>query len=181
MRQEITGEFKIINNWLRTFGRNEKGEPLFKLVWSDNETELRYGTFSDFHDSIFLREVTETRRVQKYNYISERWVLEKWLPLVNREVPESAENGMYEPFWVFQDRAGNYLQPTMKAVQFLIEFCDKVGRVPSSTRAAELKQEDEEAFEKEISRFQDELDCSPMLNALSLNDGVGYSGKVGKS
>lgn len=169
---EISGDIKLINDWLAKQGKNPQGRPLFRLVWSNNETEIRYGTFNDFKGDIFLRSVTETRRVLKYNYINERWILEMWLPVSNPELPASQYEGTWEPLFVFEGKDNCYLQPTMKTVQFLIEQ----SRQPKKkSTPAELAEEDQRKFDKEIQDFMDQIDVSPISNALHMGEGVGYT------
>lgn len=99
------------------------GHRIFRLVWSEDTFENRYGTFREFTEGgIFVREVTEVRRVRKYSYIHHRWIFEMWAPgnlTRNPETPD-AENGDYVPVYVFEDRGGSYLPPNEKVVRFLI-------------------------------------------------------------
>jgi hypothetical protein len=173
MRREITGQYKEINNWLKKQGRNPLGQPLLKLVWSDNEIESRYGHFTDFYGKIYLRDVTENRIVPKYNYISGRWVLEKWLPLTNKELPNSYDQGTYEPFWVFQDKQGNYLDVTMKVIQFFIGFTGQSSRANAHERAQQMRDDDKKALDQEIEDFMnivDNSDIGASLRASIIND-----------
>lgn len=103
--------------------RSLDNRALFRLIWSESAFENRYGTFREFTESgIFIREVTETRRVRKYNYIHNRWIFEAWAPgnlTANRETPD-AYNGDYVPVYVFENKNGEYLPPNEKVVRFLI-------------------------------------------------------------
>lgn len=166
-----------MNDWLSTRGKNPLEQPMFKLVWSDNEIEKRHGTYEIFYGDIFVRTEVGLKEVPKYSYISERWVLEMWVPYENVEIPETVGKGSYEPFWVFQDKQGNYLRPTIKALQFLVEFTQKTAKVPSLTRAAQLREEDQIKFDQEVAEYMDRLDTSPLINSLSLRDAVGYRGR----
>ena len=101
------------------------GLPIFRIVWSEDEMEKRYGTFDDFlpGTQIFLRTVTETREVPKYRqWIHNKHILER-LVLVpefqQHELPSSKVS--YEPLWVFEDRVGNYLPPRLDAAKFIID------------------------------------------------------------
>lgn len=112
LNRKIGGEYMSID-----------GRALFRLVWSEASFENRHGTFREFTESgLFIREVTEVRRVRKYNYIHNRWIFEAWAPgnlTRNIELPD-ASNGDYVPVYVFEDRGGNYLPPNEKVVRFLI-------------------------------------------------------------
>lgn len=174
---EITGEFKIIQQWLSHQGRTPDGRPLFRLVWSDKATEKRLGTYNDFKGSLFIRQVREVREVPKYNYIRERWIIEKWAPpeeVINMELPESSQ-GSYELIWVFSDKEGNYLKPTMKAVQFLVDYIRKNQKVLSGARRSELMTSLLDADDAEVESFMDAMDISPIEIALNLGEAVGYT------
>ena len=112
LNQRIGGEYRSI-----------EGRALFRLIWSESIFENRYGTFREFTEGgIFIREVTEVRRVRKYNYIHNRWIFEAWAPgnlTKNPETPDTA-NGDYVPVYVFEDKNGQYLPPNEKVVRFII-------------------------------------------------------------
>src|SRR5689334_2025398 len=115
-------DIEIINNWLAEFGgKNDLQQPIFRLSWSNDQYEWRRGTFNVNSGDLFVRTEVGVRYVRKYNYIHERWILEKWFPqsLVKNEETPAVKNGDYEPFYVFQDKYGNYLEPTRKVVEFI--------------------------------------------------------------
>jgi hypothetical protein len=72
-------EVQILNKRLEKEGLSITGEVIYRLVWSNRIFENRFGNFRDFIEgtNILIREVKETRLVRKYNYINERWILEK--------------------------------------------------------------------------------------------------------
>lgn len=73
-------EADLINKYLiRDFGYYEGSTcPTFRLVYVTPElTEVRSGEYSEFHGDIFLRTTIGTQRVEKYNYLSNLWVLER--------------------------------------------------------------------------------------------------------
>lgn len=170
--------FPEIDNWLKAQGGNLQGLPTYRLVWSDDERELRYGTFNDFTDSgLFLRQVTETRWVLKYQNIVARWILEKWLgpeQAINPELPRSAQ-GSYEPFYVFEDNKGNALPPTLKSVEFYINFARTQVRENALTRKLEFATDWEKMDAKELQHEMDMVDVSPMQSLLHTREGLGYT------
>jgi hypothetical protein len=123
-----TIESAVINAWLKIGPCVPlKTEPLFRLVWSDDSYELRTGTFAKFIAGVKVSEHTTTEKVLKYNWISERWLVEQWFPpsiCMMDELPESI-NGSYEPIYVFEDAKGNALPLKMEVVEFLIQACLK--------------------------------------------------------
>jgi hypothetical protein len=94
-----------INSSLHQQFRVLDGRPIYRLVWSDDQLEVRKGKFSDFYGKIFIREVVAVRQIKKYWYMEEPgWVLEKLtfikgnqaLKDITEELVESG-NGSYEP------------------------------------------------------------------------------------
>jgi hypothetical protein len=118
-------EIEELNKYLKSQGISITGQTMYRLVWSESIFEYRRGLFRDFTKSgLFIREAVETRRVRKYNYIKERFILEKWAPgnlTNNPELPDSM-NGDYLPIYVFEDKHGNYLPPNRKVLDFILDF-----------------------------------------------------------
>jgi hypothetical protein len=98
------------------------GKPMWRIVWSDDEFEVRYGVWSDFSPAgILLRQVQEARKVPKYSYIHERYVLEHLVgvPQINAgELPTVRMS--YEPIRTFQDKNGDFLPPNLLAAKLII-------------------------------------------------------------
>lgn len=132
------------------YGFNLVGQPYFRLAFSDNQFEKRFGTYAEYYGKIFLREFKGLREVHKYNYIKGKWILERWIPPVYSHTPEIPETsqGSYEPIFVFQDDQG-------KALPISEEWIDKViwnllhPPLPGHS-ASELRTQDDLAMEKEI-------------------------------
>lgn len=155
--------------------------PLYKLVWSTSEIELRHGTFREFRDDVFIREVTETRWTRKYWYINDRWVLERWMPgalvaINDKDLPGIAQNGSYEPIYTFEDGNRFYLAPNIKVLDFIITIAEK----PHHVTQEELMNELLEKEEKEVHHIMEAMDYRSDIGiALHMNAGVGY-GQKGK-
>ena len=161
-----------IHNFIKKFGQHTTGYDWFRLTWSTTATEKRFGKFRDFNDEgLFLREVTELRETRKYNYIHDRWILERYVTpenAFNMEIPESVM-GTYEPVYVFESASGEYLIPTLKVVEFIMNFSMGDRRVMNATERKTLA---ELAEDKEVKEFIDSLDCSLIQNALHLREAV---------
>lgn len=167
-------DIEIINNWLAEFGgKNDLQQPIFRLSWSNDQYEWRRGTFNVYSGDLFVRTEVGDRYVRKYNYIHERWILEKWFPqsLVKNEETPAVKNGDYEPFYVFQDKYGNYLEPTRKVVEFIFYAMMK-GRASTEQ---DIMNEILIKEDQEIQTFMDMIDTSPIGNALRMKEAVGYS------
>lgn len=151
-------EVQILNDLLKKEGLAITGEVIYRLVWSNRIFEHRHGLFRDYVEgtNILIREVTETRYVRKYNYIDQRWILEKWAPgelTANKETPD-AMNGDYLPVYVFEDKNGKYLPPTEKVLLFILN--NLKGQVKQDERPSE-----EYLEEKELQYELDQLNNVP--------------------
>ena len=146
---------ELLNTYLKSQGKTLTGEYLYRLIWSEKALERRKGLFRDFTESgLFIREVIEVRLTKKYNYIKDRWILEKWAPgelTRNPETPD-AVNGDYIPVYVFEDKDGNYLQPTEKVLRFIINCID--GKVNKDARFDE-KYLEEKGIAQTVESFDD--------------------------
>ena len=166
-----------LNKYLISQGLSEDNKPLFRLVWSDGIYEHRHGLFRDYvlGTNILIREVTETRLVRKYNYINQRWILEKWAPgnlTYTKEIP-GTESGDYIPVYVFEDKNGDYLPPNMKVLNFILAFL-----------RGQIRKEDipsqEYLDEKEIQLIEDELGNHPTFSTHgAARNSIAYRGKNG--
>lgn len=181
MNSPIFGKFMadtlVIDNWLSKQERTLQGEPIYRLVFSDTQTEIRVGVFNDYTGNILLRRTAEARETKKYPFINSRYVLEKWFPpeyIFTPEVPMTV-NGSYEPFFVFEDSKGNYLEPTLKVVEFIVGATRNPGKkITPGDRAAQYALSEE----REVQAFMDLLECSPVTNALHMKEAVGYTKEI---
>jgi hypothetical protein len=93
------------------------GRPIYRLVWSDDQLEIRRGLTRDYYGHIFIREYFSVGPRKKYWYFKNPcWILEKLtfiqgqqaLKEVIAELVE-ANNGTYEPVFPFVDKDFNPL------------------------------------------------------------------------
>src|SRR5208337_861854 len=168
----MTEEIRELNNWLReSYGKTVTGKVRFRIIWSEDIFENRKGTFNEFYGKIFLRTVTGVRQVKKYNYISDRFILEGWVDTnmsFNEEVPE-ASHGDFTPIYVFEDSNGNPLPVTRKAVAFMIAKIQ-----------GHIREDDEISFkekeQKEIDNQVETLLDSPDIRTYGVTrDSVAYT------
>lgn len=145
-----------INSSLHQQFRVLDGRPIYRLVWSDDQYEVRKGKFSDYYGKIFIREVTAVRRIKKYWYMEEPcWVLEKLTFIASRaalkeiceELVESG-NGSYETIYAFQDRP-----VALEVVEFILHALHNPKKIDKNAVEAMEKYEDEQ----EVKYFEDQL------------------------
>lgn len=161
------------------YGLFEDGRPNYRIVWSDDQVEKRFGTFPKYTESgIFLGNTTEVREVLKYPYLAHQFVLEKLMPVPNLNVEELGLRLSYEPLWGFRDRFGNPVKPTWLGIEFLIttirENSQKHNGVKYPTPELEL-QTLEAQFERQ-KLLEEELfgNETPVGDALKWDSAVGY-------
>lgn len=171
-------EVQIINKTLaQTYGKYIDGRPKWRVIWSDDEIEKRLVEKETFSGTIYIGMAAEMEVTKKYSYIRERWILEK---LIFSPIPQivDSERGHYEPYWVFQDKHGNYLKPLWRIVEILVNFAitKKVERKNVVISMNDEKREQD----LEIRKFMDELkdEAPPFDGRLSpqAHEGVAFGG-----
>jgi len=141
------------------------GLAMWRVVWSEDQFEHRFGTYDDFTESgIYIRTVTEVRYVPKYRqWIHNKYVLERLVV-----VPEISAGDLpatklsYEPMYPFETNSGKYLPPRLDAAQFIIETVlasqGKSSLAKYKDPVSGLSTEDYlEMKNKEIETLQEEL------------------------
>lgn len=151
-----------INRRLNDEYRVIDGRPIYRIVWSDDQLEMRKGTYSDWYGHIFIREVKNiTRLVKKYWYFDKpSWVLEKLsFYASNAQMKEvldelvEARNGSYEPVYRFyRESTKQNLPVNMRVVDFIVYSLHNPGR-PDHAKAQEVEEREEVAyFEEELGK-----------------------------
>lgn len=149
------------------YGKDLYGNPKYRVVWSNGQTEKRVGVFNEFYGKIFIRQVSGLREVRKYPYIQDRWVLEKSFPNPYRDEVES--NITFEPIWTFSDFQGNYVYPEWRAIELLIYWLEN----PVKLTPGQLDSIEEDKFLKEIDYFENYLAGDSWIqNALATREAI---------
>ena len=129
-------EAKRINTFLATnFGKIDGRLPIFRLIWSTNETEYLVGA----------------GRIIKYKHDRDRWILERICEAPQEILPERLYT--YEPFWVFKNEDGTYQDPNEKAVIFLVS--NFLYREAKKLTNSDLDAMREAGEAKEVEQFMD--------------------------
>jgi hypothetical protein len=146
--------------------------PLWRIVWSDDEREKRKGTFNYYDASgNFLKAEVGVQEVPKYNYIKEKFILERIVP-----VPEMNRNELltplsYEPVFVFERGNGEFLPPRWDVTRIVIEtIMKKSAEAVGSTYKEPTQEEELEQRAARLEQIQEELfgnetDTSDLLHA----------------
>jgi len=149
-----------INEMLSGRGRTLDGRPLFRIVWSSDQFELRSGIFVDRHGPIIIREVKAVREVHKYNYALDHWVLEKmvYLPSNNRIIADEIIGvmaGTYEPLVIFWDANFNAIPVNWPLIEKIFWNLENV-RAEHKT-ASMIEREEREEIEREIKDNEEQI------------------------
>ena len=122
-------DIHLINRRLKElYGQDFLRQPIFRVVWSDDELEKRFGEFEDYLEgtNIFLRRFVGVREAKKYNFMKPQYILEKlFINKHNREILDndtfSPRMCTYEPFWCFgRDDKDRPIKPVWRAVELVI-------------------------------------------------------------
>lgn len=166
---------KIINKYLERFGKNIFGQPVFRLTWTTDQIEKRYGTYNEFYGKIFVRTITGCIDRPKYPHIADRWIIEQWYPpekTYDPDIPATKE-GDYLCIYVFEDSKRNKLDLKMRVVEIIMHSLMRPDRSRMKI-ASDIKSEVENKDRKEIEYFEDAIDTSPLQNALHMREARGY-------
>lgn len=155
-----TGHINTINRRLRDDYRVLDGRPIYRVVFSGSQYEMRKSVWREFYGHILIREYEATKLAPKYWYFKEPcWVLEK-LVFINKQVAlkeileelVEAGNGTYEPVYVFKDKDENPLPVYWRVVEIILwHLHHPVKMTPSDIKDVMLL---EEAAEVEYFRNQ---------------------------
>ena len=154
---------EFINRRLHEDYRVLDGRPIYRIVWSDDQLEVRDALWSEFYGSIFIREYRAMKQIKKYWYMNPpRFVLEKLvfmqgqvgLKEMLRELPE-AHSGTYEPLYSFVDGKEQPLPVNLLVVdKILWTLHTPLKRSPSDLDEIRRLEEADEVkyFEEEIGK-----------------------------
>lgn len=144
-------DIEMINNdLLSRFGRINDMQK-FRVVWSDSQIETRKTSFVNGIHLLYPQAI----EVKKYEYIKERWVMEKWVPHNYHDEIISLNGGTYEPIWTFQTNNGTALRPIWKAAELIALAAE--GKFFERRTEKMDSAEHEAAIEKEAEEFEDML------------------------
>jgi hypothetical protein len=184
-----TIDSKIINDFLKGHTKVPlTDKPIFKLVWADEEYELREGTYAirDPKTTAIIAYAKKVDRVRKYGYIQERWILEQWYPpevCQAGELPDACHEGSYEPIFVFEDKFRRALPLNKLVVEIIVSRLGAPTRSEAAIRAdlrAQLDARDAQIEKMDWDLLNDEgplvsqfHDGTAILNPLGDNNGTG--------
>jgi hypothetical protein len=110
---------EILNKRLEEyFGTAWNGMPIYRIVFSDDQMEMRKMDHTDEGVKLLFPEV---REVPKYrHYIKAKYILEKLVELNEAAQEELKVKISYECLWVYTDANDNALPPKWEVTQLVI-------------------------------------------------------------
>lgn len=149
-----------INKRLAEQYRVLDGRPIYRIVWSADQLEMRRGKFSDFYGKIFIRERVEVREIKKYWYMTPpRWVLEKLVFTRNhtalKEMCEElvrSQNGTYEPIFGFMANDNKAIPVVSRGVDLILHRLHNptITRESDDVETERLKELEEMKYFEEV-------------------------------
>lgn len=169
-----------INQRLRDeYGLFDDGNPRFRVVWSDDQYEVRFGTYEKVTESgIYLGTEEGFKYVPKYNYLPHQFVLERatGVPEGTKELTTKIS---YEPMWGFGELR-EIPWPRIKViVDVIVEFTYR-GKRPAKYTDLGLDSNSLEAKRERVNELRQALfgDDHSIVDALRYREGVVMSDNV---
>lgn len=164
-------EAQAINDrLLELYGKHISSDrPRFRVVWSDDQFEKRFGDFQVYAGDVYLRNEVGIREVPKYNWLENQWVVERLHDNYHQDVFDGVHT--YEPLFSFPKN----LPVSWEAIDFVVKTALKLYTVDRELPKTEKEvlYRDEEAKKKESAEIRDMIELTPLQT--SLNDGSAVS------
>lgn len=133
------------------------GQPIFRVVWSDDQFEKR---LTDRTDGGILLITPVVKLLPKYKqWVDARYVLERLVIVPEQNIQELAGIKLsYEPLWVFRDKFDRYVPPTLWACKFVIDtLYAAMGKTSLAKYVDEEALHPEEVRNQRIDKLTEEL------------------------
>jgi hypothetical protein len=138
------------------------GRPIFRIVWSADQLEVRRGMTREYYGHIFIREYFSVEPRKKYWYFKNPcWVLEKLIFIQGHQALKEiltemveAGNGVYEPVFPFVDKDFNPLPVSAPVVDVVIWHLLNPAKKLSASQLEDVRMRLED---EEVKYFEEEL------------------------
>jgi len=177
---ELTEPIGVLNARLKEyFGTVWDGRPAYRIVFSDDQREKRFGTWNDYGPhNIFIRSVTEWREVPKYQYLNGIYVLEQLFAVPEMNQHELAVKTNYEPLFSFMDKNQFPLPPKWEVCEYVIRYIravrDEAEQWKFRAKYVDPYIDDPERGERELAEIYEYLygNETSVTDSLSLKEGI---------
>lgn len=147
----------INDRLIEHYGRDSNtNQPIFRIVWANDETEKRMMDTTDSGINLLFPEV---REVKKYPYLKNLFVLERLVVVPDVNVDELPTTKLsYEPIWAFRDEKNTYIRPIWEAAKFIVDcLYAALGKKSMAVYVDSEKNTTVEGRNQRINELQDEL------------------------
>jgi hypothetical protein len=163
-----------INDRLKEyFGSSDDDQPIFRIVWADEQTEKRRVWFTDSGIELVHSEV---REVKKYPYIQHCYVLERLVVVPDENLYELPTMKMsYEPIWTYRDMHNQPVRPIWVATKFVVDtLYAALGKRSLAKYVDSEKNTTPEGREQRITELQGELfgNDTEAMDAVHYKEGI---------
>ena len=174
-------KIEVINQRLvDTYGLFETDKPRYRIVYSEDEFEMRYGTFEDRKpNGALLRIETCWRLVPKYRqYIQNKHILEQLTVVPLSNSGELSEMLSYEPLFVFENKQGEPLPPRWEVIQIVLaevqKNIDGAGKGPKYKHPFSDTKTQKEVKKAQLLKLKEELfgNETDTTDALAYKEGI---------
>lgn len=175
---------KLINKFLESnYGRASDNKPKFRVVWSEDLTEVRKGLFNP------LQVIESIERRPKYSYLKDKYILEFYTlafpEAFGKALAHAREIVMdgdfYEPLRVFMTKKREYVKPDIEICKiFCDQFVEMINRPAARRLTARIaSHNDVEEMKKEVAKFEEilNMDDSDLLQKFRYDEAVALPGK----
>jgi hypothetical protein len=170
---------EVLNNRLKDyFGIDTASDnPIFRIVWSDDQLENR---LVDHLDSGIMLLFPEVREVKKYSYLPHVYILERLVIVPEEQQKELGVKQSYEPIWSYMDDQRNALPPLWNATKFIIDSL--YAALGKQSMAKYVEKTDPEEAERRVKAIQEELfgNETEVSDALRYKEGIVVPGNYQK-
>lgn len=120
--------------------------PKYRVVWTTDQLEKRFGTFVKWYRDIRLGEETLVKEVPKYPFYPNFHAFEE---LTYHANPELVENPSYEPVYIFKDKDENSLPVVWWAVKYVADrrSLRDIEKITQETEDEFMKRQEEIYFQ----------------------------------
>ncbi len=177
---ELTESIETLNQRLIDYyGKVDDGRARWRVVFSADQYEKRYGTFNKFDNSgnVTGQDTGVEIRPKYAHYIHDKYILEYLIFIPEGSQTDLVEKSSYEPIWTFQTKDYIALPPDWDAIVIIIASVNNA--VFTKHAGPKYKQSNEDVKQEDLLRKKAIYDRlfgneSPIGDALATDNAVGY-------
>ena len=149
------------------------GQPIFRIVWANDQTEKRLVQETDYGLQLLYPEV---REVKKYPYLKDFYVLERLVVVPEIDLDELPTSKLsYEPLWTYCNDKRESVPPIWDATKFVVDtLYAALGKKSLAKYVDSEKNTTKEGRDQRIIELQQELfgNETETADALRYKEGI---------